>query len=238
LFGYVSLHHVTAIMPPRRYVVQDLKARIPVLFYEQGFTVKEICKILGIQKSLAYSSLAYFKTYGTTLNPYAFRKIGRRRLLNLADLKFVSSLIRRRHTIYLDEIQHELYQYREIHVSVPTLCRTLHRLALTRKVVSAYALERDDLIRSAFMNTIADEVPDPRMLMFVDEAARNQKTSQWLKGWALLGKKCVQRRFFVRGERFSILPILTLDGIITYDVISGSVSSERFVQFLYEMVVS
>jgi hypothetical protein len=32
------------------------------------------------------------------------------------------------------------------------------------------------------MNIIADEVPDPRMLMFIDEAARNQKTSQRTKG--------------------------------------------------------
>jgi hypothetical protein len=56
---------------------------------------------------------------------------------------------------------------------VPTLCRTLRRLDLTRKVVAARALERDDLLRSAFMNHIVDEVPDPQMMMFIDEAARN-----------------------------------------------------------------
>jgi hypothetical protein len=159
-------------------------------------------------------------------------------LLDPTDIRFITSLIERRHTIYLDEIQNELYQHREVRISVPTLCRTLRRLALTQKVVSARALERDDIVRSAFMNNIADEVPDPRMLMFVDEAARNRRSSQRPKGWALLGKKCIQRRFFVRGERFSILPILTLDGIITYDIIPGSVSSERFVQFLRDMVVS
>jgi hypothetical protein len=48
----------------------------------------------------------------------------------------------------------------------------------------------------------------------------------------------VQRRCFGRGERFSILPILTLDGIITYDIVPGSVTSERFLQFLHELVVS
>ncbi|KAG2112370.1 uncharacterized protein F5147DRAFT_527949, partial [Suillus discolor] len=31
-----------------------------------------------------------------------------------------------------------------------------------------------------------------------------------------------------------ILPILTLDGIIAYDIIEGPVTSERFVQFLRE----
>jgi DDE superfamily endonuclease len=41
----------------------------------------------------------------------------------------------------------------------------------------------------------------------------------------------------VRGKRFSILPILTLDGIIAYDIIEGSVTTEHFVQFLQELVV-
>ena len=87
------------------------------------------------------------------------------------------------------------------------------------------------------MNKIADEVTNPDMLMFVDEAARNKRTSGRTKGWSLVGKRCVQRRCFGRGQRFSILPILTLDGIITYDIIPGSVTSERFLQFLRELVV-
>jgi hypothetical protein len=88
------------------------------------------------------------------------------------------------------------------------------------------------------MNRIAEEVPDPQMMMFIDEAARNRRSSQRPKGWALSGRRCVQKRFFVRGERYSILPVLTLDGLITYDIIPGSVTSERFVEFLRELVVS
>ena len=225
-------------MPRHRYRSQDLKSRIPILFYEQDFTVKEICKILRIQKTLAYSSLTYFRTYGITHNSHTHHKTGQRRLLHPTNINFVASLIKQRHTIYLDEIQDQLFQHREVHILVPTLFRTLRRLAFTRKVISARALERDNLARSAFMNSIADEVPDPQMLMFIDEAARNRRTSQQSKGWALLRKQCVQRWFFVRGERFSILPILTLDGIITYDIIPGPVSSEHFVEFLHELVVS
>ncbi|KZP19646.1 hypothetical protein FIBSPDRAFT_697513, partial [Athelia psychrophila] len=35
---------------------------------------------------------------------------------------------------------------------------------------------------------------------------------------------------------YSILPILTLDGIITYNIIEGSVTSERFLEFLRELL--
>jgi len=169
-------------------------------------------------------------------NPHSHRT-GRRRQLNRDNLNFIRALVDRQHCIYLDEIQDELYQQRGVDISVPSLTRTLCRLCFSRKCVSACALERNDILRSAFMNTIADEVTDPDQLMFVDEAARNRKTSGRSKGWDLVGRRCIQRRFFVRGQRYSILPILTMDGIITHDIIPGSVTSERFVQFLRELVL-
>jgi transposase len=73
--------------------------------------------------------------------------------------------------------------------------------------------------------------------MFLDEATHNQKTSGRTRGWALVERGCVQRRFFVRGQRYSILLVLTMDRIITYDVIPGSVTSVRFVKFLRELVI-
>jgi hypothetical protein len=87
------------------------------------------------------------------------------------------------------------------------------------------------------MNRIADLVPDPEMLMFGDEAHKDERTSNWRMGWSRRGARCVQRKCFVRGKRFSILPIITLDGIIAHDIIEGSVTSEQFVEFLRELVV-
>ncbi len=87
------------------------------------------------------------------------------------------------------------------------------------------------------MNQIADQVPDPNMLMFGDEASKDERTLARIWGWSLRGTRCIQRKCFVRGRQFSILPILTLNGIIAYDVIEGSVTSEWFVQFLRELVV-
>jgi hypothetical protein len=88
------------------------------------------------------------------------------------------------------------------------------------------------------MNRIADIVTDPNQLMFGDEASKDERTSNRRKGWSRRGVRCVQRKCFVRGNRYSLLPIITLDGIITHDIIRGSVTSERFVEFLRELVVS
>jgi transposase len=221
---------------PSRSVSHDIKAQIPVLVHEQGFIVKEVCDLLDVKKTLVYRTLRYARMYGIPYNPHG-HKPGRKRILTQGDVKFIVALLDRRHCLYIDEIQEHLNNERGVFPSIPTILRTLQRLHYSRKGVSVRALERDNLLRSAFMNRIADEVSNPDMLMFVDEAARNKRTSGRPKGWSLVGKRCVQRRCFGRGERFSILPILTLDGIITYDIIPGSVTSERFLRFLRELVV-
>ena len=222
-------------MPP--YTVScDLKARIPVLALK-GYSVQKICSLLGIKKSLVYQTLKYHRVYGVPHNLHR-RKPGRPRVLSPQDLKFVVSLLKQRHTIYLDEIQEELQSRRQTSVSLPTIMRALHRMDFTHKVISAGAIERNDLLRAVYMNRIADEVPDPNMLMFIDESARNRRSSPRNMGWSRTGLRCVQRRFFVRGQRYSLVPVLTLDGIITYDIMPGSVTSARFLQFLRELVVS
>ena len=59
------------------------------------------------------------------LNALHVRTGGRHRILNREDIKFVVALIERRHCIYLDEIQEELYLHRYRRPSIPTLVRTL-----------------------------------------------------------------------------------------------------------------
>jgi transposase len=222
-------------MPPHLYS-EDLKARIPILHYIQHYTVKDICTILGVRKSLVYKTLSFHRLHGLTSNPFT-RTHTAPRLLDQFDLEFIRILLARQPCIYLDEIQLELHQRRGIKASIPTISRTLRRMSVTHKAISVKALERNEMKRASYMNHIGLIAPDPNMLMFMDESAKDERTSGRRYGWSLVGTRCVQRRVFIRGKRYSILPVLTLDGIIAYDIIEGSVTSERFAQFLRDMVV-
>jgi len=62
------------VMPCQVY--PDLKAQILVLLFELGLSVKDICKVLGIYKTLVYQTLHYHYIYGTTTNPHAWSKFG------------------------------------------------------------------------------------------------------------------------------------------------------------------
>ncbi|KAE9386733.1 hypothetical protein BT96DRAFT_779583, partial [Gymnopus androsaceus JB14] len=171
---------------------EDLRARVPVMFWEQQVSIKNICLYLGIRKSLVYLILGQYRDYG--LAQPALRQQGRPSLLNPTNISYLSSLLDLRPCIYLDEIQAELERARRIHVSLQVLVRALRKLDLMRKTISVHALERNELERSHYMLRIAKLVPQPDMLMFIDEAARNAKTSVRKYGRAKRGCRCVQRR--------------------------------------------
>ncbi|KAI9059853.1 hypothetical protein FKP32DRAFT_1578970 [Trametes sanguinea] len=47
-----------------------------------------------------------------------------------------------------------------------------------------------------------------------------------------MGQACVRRTTFLRGQRYSVLPALSVDGIIALDIFEGSVNKERFISFV------
>ncbi|KAF8152638.1 hypothetical protein B0H34DRAFT_663749 [Crassisporium funariophilum] len=139
--------------------------------------------------------------------------------------------------MYLDKLQDELHTHLGTDVSIPTLLQSLRRLHFSRKTISIHALERNNLECSIYMNQFAELVLDPAMCMFIDKGARNKKNPSCKMGWLLKGLCAAQRRCFVCGQRFSILPVLTLDGIIAHDIYPGSVTSELFAKFLRKHII-
>lgn len=225
-------------MPGHHHLVPPcIKAQVPLLYHD-NHSVKDICHILGLKKSLVYKILSFHSKYGTITDPYKYsRSLGRRRMLTSTDVDFISAIVQHRSTIYLDEIQHELWAKRHKSISLSTLLRTLRRLCITRKVISAPAMERNEEARALYMNRIVADVPDTNMLVFIDEAAKDRRTSTRQHGRSIRGVRCCVERYFVRGTRYSIIPAITLDGIIAYDIIEGPVDSQRFLKFLKEHVV-
>ena len=63
-----------------------------MLFYHQGFKIKDICDVLGIKKTLVYQTLLYARAYGVPYNPHAFQH-GQKCVLSEGDLKFIIALL-------------------------------------------------------------------------------------------------------------------------------------------------
>jgi transposase len=220
-------------MPPASS--DDLKGRIPIL-HAQGYSIKHICIVLGLKKSLVYRVLKRNKLHGVVSNPHPKTR-GRRRILYGPWLAAYRDLQKQNPTAHLDELKYKMICHYAINLSPSTLSRTHRRLRITRKKVVVRAQERNLLLQAVFRNRIGDLVTDPYMLVFLDESAKDQRTLIRRYGYGPEGERIEVDAPFVRGQRYSMLPAITLDGIITYKVVEGTITAEIFHEFLSNYVV-
>jgi hypothetical protein len=131
----------------------------------------------------------------------------------MADINYLYSLVTANPTLYLDELQDQLYAVHDIYVLITTIWRALHQLAVTHKTVSAASSECNELLRATWQAAYG-EIP---MEFFV---------------WSLVGNACVRRATFIRGVHYSVLPALSSDSIIALDIFEGSVNKLHFISWL------
>jgi len=80
-------------------ISNDMKACIPALHYEQGYSVKQICQLLAIRKTLVYDmyTLCLHCLHGTTHNPNVWRH-SEPYCLTTTDHSFILALLKQHHT--------------------------------------------------------------------------------------------------------------------------------------------
>ena len=123
----------------------------------------------------------------------------------------------------------------DLDVSVSTVSRSLKRLNYNKKRLRRTAAQRSQLLRDDFWARMAQYTPD--RLAFLDETACCEKTAQRRTGWSLRGVAPAISEALGRSERFSILPMYTMQGYIGWRIVKGSFNRERFLDFVREVVV-
>ncbi|KIM77277.1 hypothetical protein PILCRDRAFT_76920, partial [Piloderma croceum F 1598] len=95
----------------------------------------------------------------------------------------------------------------------------------THKKVSKEALEHNEHLQATWQTVMCQY--EPQQLVFIDEASVDDHTIIQKWRWVPLG----QALSFLWRQKFSILPALSLNGILTLDVFEGFVNQERFLIF-------
>ena len=139
--------------------------------------------------------------------------------------------------LYLDEILSRLEEAWNTSVFLATLQHALIRLNLTQKTVSKQAQEQNDYLHAVWEGEMA-EYDNPDCFLFLDESAVNNLTTQQCAGWSPHKVPCVHCTTFLCGVHYSILPVLTMDGMVALDIFEGSVNQEWFLGFLREQIVN
>jgi hypothetical protein len=70
------------------------------------------------------------------------------------------------------------------------------------------------------------------VLNFVDETGSDKRDHTRKFGYALKGEPPVYRRWLVRGQRISAIAAICYDGLVAYELPTGTVSGEQFLEFI------
>ena len=162
---------------------------------------------------------------------------GRPRILHGEALEYVMDLLRAHPSMYLDEITALLDKHFDLSLSLSALQRTLSALGFSLKKLRKIPVQRDDYVREEwkawmFRHFTADQ------LVFADESSKDDRTSIRNYGRSIAGQRACEIISFKHGVRYSILPALSLSGIIAIRIVQGSVDGLEFYDWVVNDLVS
>ena len=73
-------------------------------------------------------------------------------------------------------------------------------------------------------------------LVFIDESSFDKRTYARAYGRAKRGGRTNSKKVFVRGPRFSLLPVMSKDGVLDYKIYPGSIDATAFLDFVHTIL--
>ena len=127
--------------------------------------------------------------------------------------------------MYLYEIQSKFESLFGSSVSTAILCRTLRFMGCSHQVMRRVAMQRSDTLRARFMVDIS--IYNPRMLVWLDETGCDCRNTLHKYGYSLRGIPICDHHLLVRGQRYSAIPVVSMDGIHDVYITEGTVNGEK-----------
>ena len=210
----------------------DLRWRI-VWLNLHGRRAAEIAQTLSISERTVRRCLDKFQQSGD-VKPLAHRNEPEK-LLSPFELLEILKLLSETPSMYLKEIKQKLYDKFGVNISVPTIFRALRYTGYTRQVITHVALQQPDELRARFMAKISTYVPGT--LIWIDESGHDKRKSMRKYGYSMRGVRPIERKLFVRGVRYSAIPIMKIDGLQDVFLAKGTINGERFGHFVEDYLL-
>ena len=219
-----------------RRISMDIK-ECALRLWDSRWTIEDICAAFMVSRASIYRWQSIFDEYGSVNRPPS-PLIGRTRTLTRALLTACQTLYEGDSDLYLDEVISWLAICHDIVISTSTLSRNLLEAGLTRKMLHKIAVERDENLRQEWRESIRTNFSGDGMeFVCVDETSKNDLTYARHFGRAQAGERAHLTDVFVRGDRYSLVAALTMEGYIAAHAVEGSFDSFEFYNFVSEKVV-
>ena len=97
------------------------------------------------------------------------------------------------------------------------------------------AIQRSDELRAKFMAEVS--LYDPSMLIWLDESGCDIRNTIRKYGYSMRGLPLCDQRLLVRGNRYSTIPIISLEGVHDVYIAEGCVNEDVFENFIDECLL-
>ncbi|KAF9490411.1 hypothetical protein BDN71DRAFT_1400019, partial [Pleurotus eryngii] len=160
---------------------------------------------------------------------------GRLQLLEHADVDYLIKLICQNPNYFLDELLVMLDTNCFISIHFMTIYHELQWAGLSRKKLCKIAKERNEPQWAAFITYMAQYCPEE--ISFIDEVSKDEWTTAHCYRWSHSGTCSEKSLLFVHGRRTMTEALLSLDGIMAWTVVEGSMMKVMFLAWLEDVVV-
>ena len=222
------------VIMPAKYS-EDLRWRAVWLHLIHGWSADEIADVLFICKRSVERYLSLYHATGSVAPKN--QQHGPSRLLSEFEQVALLQSLMIKPTMYLEELQTELYDLTGTWVHVSTICRTVlvQRLGLTRKKVQLVDLQCSMEMQARFMAEIS--IFDPQMLVWVDETGSARRNSVRTYGYSLKGIRAVSHQLRVGGKRINAIGVMSMQGMEDAYTVEGNVNGDVFERFVTRSLI-
>ena len=217
-----------------RHISKDIKDCI-LWLRGNGYITDDISDMFGVSLQSIQRWQSNFNQYGSVIPPQNPLQ-GRPHTLNADQRHDLFTMLDESPELFLDEIQDWVAVSHDIGLSKSALHYLIRDAGLTYKLLHKAASERDEEAREAFRTFMREHLVAEQVVT-ADETSKDDRTIFRRWGRSPLGNQATIDADFVRGERFSIVAAITVDGYIGTCVVPGSVDGDEFFDFIVEDVV-
>ncbi|KAI7226591.1 hypothetical protein KC330_g8761 [Hortaea werneckii] len=192
---------------------------------------------LGYSKGTVEKCRLNYEVYGEVYPP-DFATRGRARALTTEQAGWMIAYLDERPSAYLEELALAVFDRYGIQITGKTVSNYLSHFGWSRKVAKARAKARSLPLRALWQEKRSNWHQE--RLVFCDESAAANLKSGWRKyAWSPVGQDATQQRGTSKGDRYSRLPALTVDGYLPNAtlIVKGSVKIELFLFWVQHTVL-
>ncbi|MGL4620714.1 IS630 family transposase [Chroococcidiopsis sp.] len=214
----------------------DLRRKIIEVKHKTNESTSQLAARFGVSYSFVSRLLKRYEAYSSVEpNPHGG---GKPPLLNSQQIDILSQLVEEDNDATLQQLSVQLTEKIGIEVSIPTICRLLQRLELTRKKKTLHAheavSERVQRWRSQYWTTIG-EVP-LKDLVFIDETGVNlAMTRRYAR--AKKGQRADSNSPYNRGKNVTTIGAIATTGFFAPFTFEGWTDKEAFLAYVTQVLV-